>query len=295
MFVRKPDRSLDKPYARLGVMEAEAVQPRAKLLRTLDYVYAELLLCASLSCATAGTVQACRRGEDLGPGVLHAFLPPAPSAFPAVVGCIMSDVELRELARTLEEHYTLQGAARCLTEICQSFDGDRCSAEECIEHVAIAWQEVARSALRSLEELDCALPHSLHAPRAKQLRDALVRVRSGDQVDQSECGLSSLPETGEKRGQARTVVSTYVLIERGTSLQKILVTDVSRRGLGLTGLSDANPGEVMRILWKPGAALVARVSWVHDDRFGLEIVEHAALADDFIRSLIDEEPLPTPH
>jgi hypothetical protein len=112
-------------------------------------------------------------------------------------------------------------------------------------------------------------------------------MRLGVRVEYSNCLPPPLRDTGERRGLTRANVRTYVLVERGTALLRLLVNDVSRRGLGLEGLSDAASGEQMRVLWKPGAAVLARVAWADAYRFGLEIAEEAAFADEFIRSLIE--------
>lgn len=294
MIARKHHRSSDKPVTHLPDLGAIAQRPRDAVIRSLECVYAELLHCASLSCATASTVAAARRGEGCNLVALRALLPPAPSAFPAVMGCILEDAELHDLAEILREHYELQGLARGLTELYGSGHSGHGSAVS-VENVAAAWQEVAALAVEALVELDCALPHSASASGAKHLSLVLERVRSGRRVDHADCGLPHLSATGERRWLTRANVMTYVFVERGTSLNKLLVTNVSRRGLGLEGLSNASPGEQMRVLWKPGAALVARVSWADAHRFGLEIVEHTALADDFIKSLLGCEPLPTSH
>jgi hypothetical protein len=294
MVARKHHRPLERPVACLPDLDAIVPRTRDAVIRSLECIYAELLHCASLSCATASTVAASRRGEDGSLVALRALLPPAPSTFPAVMGCILEDAELQDLVEILRRHYELQDLARGLTELHGSAHSGHGSAGS-VENVAAAWREVAALAVEALIELDCALPHSASAPGAKQLRPMLELVSSGRRVDHADCVLPHLSATGERRWLTRASVMTYVLVERGTSLNKFLVTNVSRRGLGLEGLSDATPGEEMRVNWKPGAALVARVSWADAHRFGLEIVENTTLAEDFIRSLLVSEPLPASH
>lgn len=294
MIAKKHHRSLGSLRANLHTIAAPTCQQQDISRRSLECMHAELLHCASLSCATASTVHACRQGESFGPGALCALLPPAPSAFPAVIGRLLEHAEFHDLAENLREYYALQGIARGLTEMLEAGNRGRDPMLN-IDNAAAAWRDVAAMAQHALVAFDCVLPGSPRASRAKQLYQVLERVRSGGQVDHADCELRQLNATGERRGLTRSHVNTYIRVERGMSLHEVLVNDFSERGLGLEGLSDVTPGDVLRVLWKPVTAIVARVSWANARRFGLEIVEETALAHEFFRGLIEAEPLPTQH
>lgn len=267
--------------------ELATPQRRQHGRNSLESAYAELLHSISLSCATAGALQSLEQDRGSSPPAARcALLPPAPTCYPVVIGHLMDEPALHDLADALREYYELQGIARGLTEIFDSGSFDRGPLVG-YEAVTTAWQDVVAMALSVLAEFDRTLPNSPNASRARELCRVVERIRIGDRVEYSDCWQPQLRDIGERRGLTRANVRTYVLVERGMALLRLLVNNVSRRGLGLEGVSDVAPGEQMRVLWKPGASILARVVWADAHRFGLEIAEEAAFADEFIRSLIE--------
>lgn len=256
----------------------------------IENLHAELLHTATLSCATAGLIFSNRKE----PGqlqLLTAYLPPAPSCFPAIAALLLNAPSLSSVLTALREYYACQDIARALTTAhAVMITHDRATGG--LATLEAAWQAAAAAGLRAISELARQLPSSTHRAAHKRVQRALEAVCSADPDALEDFQHLLLPEHRERRSVTRATMRTQMLVERGTALIRLLVVTASNRGLGVQGITNAVPGECIRILWKPGVSIDTRVSRVGEGDFGLSFVSPTPVADAFVRSLLEAPQQP---
>lgn len=260
--------------------------PQELIEQWLEGLLAEFVHNASLSCLTAIIAMTRDRDADRRARALDDLLPTEPSCFPAVVGALMEQSELMPLVIGLRGYYGVQSTARGLT-VLHRFANEGDAAATDLTTLRVVWQDVATAADRALREFDKISPDLCKTLVPVRFRHALELIASGQSASMADCWPRDLPVTGERRLVTRTGVNAHVRIERGMSLLRLLATNVSHRGLGVKGLHGVVAGERMRILWKPGVAIAARVTWTSGDVFGLEIVDQSAEWHGFVRHLLE--------
>jgi hypothetical protein len=247
----------------------------------------EFIDSALLSCRTAIAVRSPgneqSRHRSISP---NAILPPQPSSFPAIAGQLEARIEFVPLVDALREFYDAQTCARGLTTLFLHSGGGRAqgSAPSDLDEI---WQNVVSNAGRALYELEKIAPWEYPTLPAVQLGNILEQTAAGAPVTTTGFGPSSTEREHEHRSVMRTKVNAHVRVERGLSLLRLLVTNVSHRGLGANGLERVIVGEHLRILWKPGVCIPVTVTWVNGRDFGLAITEPSSNWSNFVLNLLE--------
>ncbi|MFM9938867.1 MAG: PilZ domain-containing protein [Hyphomicrobiaceae bacterium] len=242
----------------------------------LRLVHEELVESAMLTCVTANlfaNVTEATQRECLHD--LRSYLPPEPTAFSSCLTEEITGDHSGTIMQNLLGYYEAVAVLRSLTVwYCKALQHGAPERPTSLASLASGWRSAAADALatlRSLADLRRYPVSSSTAARAADVVRLLEMTRNGLTPCLGPHGTVVVSVAPEKRDASRAQATRQVYVELGSGIQRALVLDVSRHGVGLWGLTDTKLDDAVRIICRPGVAIDGRVVWTEHRRCGIRL------------------------
>jgi hypothetical protein len=146
---------------------------------------------------------------------------------------------------------------------------------------ALSWRETCRTAIDALQGLRQIAQHYnieiCNSPAWSRISVFLEETATGSYAWVQPNGEIAVPEWADRRQAERLPVKSHGILSRGDTAREVVVRDISdgggHLGLGLEGVSGAEPGDNVTIQLECGGILTGKIVWTKKDRAGLEVIK----------------------
>jgi hypothetical protein len=268
------DRVLGHPYPRPSLFP---VPPAWALSRPFDLeggALAEALVCETQTAALQTAVVTSALNALRHPGRLETpteiknFVPHQPPAIMAARAWL-ADLELAPATiETVEVFFQELRPARAQLDRLFSEAAEIGFERAEIIHrsqLAASWQVACRGAIDAVRSLDRALRFSLperYAESVPVLVSLLNSSADGLQPCVDLTGRPFMPELPQRRRSARKGLFQECKVQHARRTVSALVRDISTGGLGLEGIAELRPADMVIVDLACGRRLLGRVVWV---------------------------------
>jgi len=236
-----------------------------------DVLNASLLTAATASIAI--TIASCDV-TALPLTALVCCLPQIPLARPEMVGRLRTSSKGHSIILELEDFTAAVTSARELSQLVSlSVRHGRGNLPTGVTLLAADWRRVALRALTLVDRLETMFAATLPEPfptRAALAVDLLAAVCRGEAPCVGESGRLTLPAPFERRTAPRTQSGRYAHFLMQDGVQRALVLDVSRQGVGVLGLSNIARGGRLTLLARPGLEVAGEIVWIDAGQAGVK-------------------------
>lgn len=205
---------------------------------------------------------------------LVCCLPQNPLARPEVVDRLRASSDGESVILCLQDFTAAVTSARELSQLV-SLSGrrGRDSLPTGVSFLAADWRRVAVRALTLVDRLETMLATKLPEPfptRAALAVDLLAAVCRGEAPCVDESGRLTLPAPFERRSAPRAQSGQYAHFLMRDGVQRALVLDVSRQGVGVLGLCNIGRGDRLTLLAGPGLEATGEIVWLDERQAGVK-------------------------
>ena len=144
------------------------------------------------------------------------------------------------------------------------------------ERLEEAWRHVCGTALIAISVLreTLASVRFSRPPVNNEHAEALLRsAKAGGRPCIGKDGAVTMPKWAESRIHARHTISKTATMLLGDKSQKVAIDNVSRSGVGLSGLQFGTSGDVVTLQLDTGEKLAGRIMWERSGRVGVQLAE----------------------
>ena len=205
---------------------------------------------------------------------LVCCLPQSPLVYPDVINRLQARSDGDAVALELQDFISTMASARELSQLV-SLSGrhGRNSLPTGVTLLAADWRRVAVRALTLVDRLETMLTTKLPEPfpaRAALAIDLLAAVCRGEAPCVDESGRLTLPTPFERRSTLRSRSRQFAHFLTRDGLQRALVVDVSRQGIGVLGLCNIEGGDRLTLLAGPGLEATGEIVWIDGQQAGVK-------------------------
>lgn len=239
-------------------------------------LFEDVLNASLLTAATASIAISIASSETtaLPLTALVCCLPQNPLARPEVVDRLRVRSDGECVISELQEFTLAVTSARNLSQLV-SLSGrrGRDSLPTGVTLLAADWRRVAVRALTLVDKLETMFAAKLPEPfptRAALAVDLLAAVCRGEAPCVGPSGKLSLPAPFERRTALRSQSGRYAHFLMRDGVQRAVVLDVSRQGVGVLGLSNIDRGDRLTLLAGPGLEATGEIVWLDEGQVGVK-------------------------
>lgn len=268
--------TLTTPPPRLRDAEANSRSSIEDIRNFLNAVIIEFLNSAVLTAASAGVANALQNATNsLEMRLAVSCLPPRCEVFPKLRSKLSLDLRSHEFAAAIGDFYSHLQPIRNLTQA--AIRTSQLTADAMIDRrvLAIAWTDVAKCALDTLDREECFIANACEGVQGRcvQVRELLTEATLGGTPCLGDDGSIDLPAWTERRLAKRIAHNIQVIFMISGTFQRCSVLDASEYGLGVLGLTNVSIGERVSLLMKPGHQIDGLIAWINGSRAGIELDE----------------------
>lgn len=255
----------------------------------LSRLYEELVATAlQVSLTTAIAIGLAEKAPGLHREMIGRYLPSRPSVLPIIVGELATASGGGEISRSLVRFDGGLARAKAeATELGAQVSDDR--DEGRVRDLASNWRLLAAQLRDTLAIIAEFRPTACGSALGGMARVALAQLESvvaGEAPFLDRNGRLVVPLVAERRERARATVSKHVYISAADSIQRVLITDVATRGIGVWGLRGVAVGDKVCIMLAPGKEIAAEVVWFEHMRAGLKLAESDIAGSPVVREVV---------
>lgn len=207
---------------------------------------------------------------------LAGYLPPSPEMYRKEInGILAASLPASILLPVQGYHARLSSALRMTRAIVEAGPAPSPTVRGMeLQNLEDAWRHVCGTALAAIAVLreTLASVRFSRPPVNNEHAEALLRsAKSGGRPCVSDEGQVQMPRWAESRSHARHVTRQAARVIMPAGAQNVLVENVSRTGLGLSGVSNAVTGTRVVIEVLGTERLAGRVMWAREARAGIKL------------------------
>lgn len=212
----------------------------------------------------------------LTPQHLAGYVPPVPRTYlESIEGILLAGVDSALVLPVQAYHARLSAAQRLTRAVLDAGPAPSAVIRDAeLRKLEESWRHVCGTAIGAIGVLRETLASVRYSrpPVANEHAEALLRsAKSGGRPCIGPDGAIAMPRWAESRTHRRHVTYQAARLLSKGQAKPVLVENVSRTGLGLSGVSGLEAGEIVALEISGGDRLSGRVMWERSGRAGIQL------------------------